>query len=40
VYYTGTPQGVGPVKPGDVLRGKCAQVGEFEIKVRAHPIGG
>src|SRR5438876_6199589 len=35
-YYTGTPQGVSPVKPGDVLRGKCDQVGEFEIKVRAH----
>jgi 2,4-diketo-3-deoxy-L-fuconate hydrolase len=40
VYYTGTPQGVGPVKPGDVLRGKCAQVGEFEITARAHQIGG
>jgi 2,4-diketo-3-deoxy-L-fuconate hydrolase len=36
VYYTGTPQGVSPVKPGDVLRGKCDQVGEFEIAVRAH----
>jgi len=36
VYYTGTPQGVSPVKPGDVLRGKCDQVGEFEIMVRAH----
>ena len=36
VYYTGTPHGVGPVKPGDVLRGKCDQIGEFEIKVRAH----
>jgi 2-keto-4-pentenoate hydratase/2-oxohepta-3-ene-1,7-dioic acid hydratase in catechol pathway len=36
VYYTGTPQGVSPVKPGDVLRGKCDKVGEFEIKVRAH----
>src|SRR5882757_2240099 len=32
VYYTGTPQGVSAVKPGDVLRGKCDQVGEFEIK--------
>ena len=39
VYYTGTPQGVSPVKPGDVLRGKCEQVGEFEIKVRAHQAG-
>ena len=36
VYYTGTPQGVSAVKPGDVLRGKCDQVGEFEIAVRAH----
>ena len=36
VYYTGTPQGVSPVKPGDVLLGKCDQVGEFEITVRAH----
>jgi 2,4-diketo-3-deoxy-L-fuconate hydrolase len=36
VYYTGTPQGVSAVKPGDVLRGKCEQVGEFEIAVRAH----
>jgi 2,4-diketo-3-deoxy-L-fuconate hydrolase len=36
VYYTGTPQGVSPVKPGDVLRGECAEVGAFEIKVRAH----
>jgi 2,4-didehydro-3-deoxy-L-rhamnonate hydrolase len=36
VYYTGTPQGVSPVKPGDVLCGKCDQVGEFEITVRAH----
>ncbi|MEA2907309.1 MAG: hypothetical protein QOC56_2469 [Alphaproteobacteria bacterium] len=38
VYYTGTPQGVSPVKPGDVLRGKCDQIGEFEIAVRAHPV--
>jgi 2-keto-4-pentenoate hydratase/2-oxohepta-3-ene-1,7-dioic acid hydratase in catechol pathway len=38
VYYTGTPQGVSPVKPGDVLRGKCDQVGEFEITVRAHQM--
>src|SRR6266436_2234877 len=36
VYYTGTPQGVSPVKPGDVLRGTCDQIGEFEIAVRAH----
>src|ERR1700733_2523917 len=40
VYYTGTPQGVSPVKPGDVLRVKSAPVGAFEIKVRAHKLGG
>jgi 2,4-diketo-3-deoxy-L-fuconate hydrolase len=40
VYYTGTPHGVSPVKPGDVLRVKSAPIGEFEIKVRAHKIGG
>ena len=36
VYYTGTPQGVAAVKPGDVLRGSCDQIGAFEIAVRAH----
>src|SRR5437762_9157173 len=36
IYYTGTPQGVAPVKPGDVLRGSCDQIGSFEIAVRAH----
>jgi 2,4-diketo-3-deoxy-L-fuconate hydrolase len=40
VYYTGTPHGVSPVKPGDVLRLKSAPIGEFEIKLRAHQIGG
>lgn len=40
VYYTGTPHGVSPVKPGDTLKIKSAPVGEFEIKVRAHQIGG
>ncbi len=39
VYYTGTPHGVSPVKPGDVLRGKADPIGEFEIKVRAHQPG-
>jgi hypothetical protein len=27
------------VKPGDVLRGHCDQVGTFEINVRAHQVG-
>src|SRR5262249_41977216 len=36
LYYTGTPHGVAPVQPGDVLRGECGPIGAFEIKVRAH----
>jgi 2-keto-4-pentenoate hydratase/2-oxohepta-3-ene-1,7-dioic acid hydratase in catechol pathway len=36
VYYTGTPEGVGPVKPGDRLSGRSAGVlGELQIDVRA-----
>ena len=36
VYYTGTPEGVGPVKPGDRLAGRSAAVlGQLEIDVRA-----
>lgn len=33
VIMTGTPQGVGPVLPGDTIRAGVAQVGEFEIRV-------
>ena len=36
VYYTGTPEGVGPVKPGDVLRARsAAPLGELQIAVRS-----
>ena len=39
VYYTGTPEGVGPVKPGDTVTLKSLpQLGELKIKVRAHEI--
>jgi 2-keto-4-pentenoate hydratase/2-oxohepta-3-ene-1,7-dioic acid hydratase in catechol pathway len=38
VYFTGSPAGVGPVKPGDVLRAQCDRIGTFEIKARAHEI--
>jgi len=31
---------VSAVKPGDVLRGACAQIGAFEIAARAHLAGG
>jgi 2-keto-4-pentenoate hydratase/2-oxohepta-3-ene-1,7-dioic acid hydratase in catechol pathway len=36
LYYTGTPHGVGPVKPGDVLKAKAPELGTLEIAVRAH----
>ena len=39
IYFTGTPEGVAPVKPGDVIRAQCAPIGELEIKVRAHQVG-
>ena len=36
VIMTGTPQGVGPVVPGDRIKAGVAQVGEFEIGVAPH----
>ena len=37
VYYTGTPEGVGPVKPGDwILCRSAPALGELKIQVRAH----
>ena len=39
LYYTGTPEGVGPVKPGDWISLKSVpQLGELKIQVRAHEI--
>jgi 2,4-diketo-3-deoxy-L-fuconate hydrolase len=38
IYFTGSPAGVGPVKPGDVLRARCDRIGTLEIKARAHEI--
>ncbi len=41
LLYTGTPKGVGPVQPGDVIRvNALPQFGELRMKVRAHRIGG
>ena len=35
VYYTGRPEGVGPVKPGDRMVGRSAAVlGELQVDVR------
>ena len=40
LLYTGTPEGVGPVKPGDVIVCRSAPaLGELIIKVRAHELG-
>ena len=33
VIMTGTPEGVGPVRPGDVLEAGIAQVGQFTIRI-------
>ena len=35
VIMTGTPEGVGPVRPGDVLEAGIEQVGEFTIHIAA-----
>lgn len=35
VMYTGSPEGVSEVKPGDELHFVCDRIGEFRIKVRA-----
>jgi 2-keto-4-pentenoate hydratase/2-oxohepta-3-ene-1,7-dioic acid hydratase in catechol pathway len=41
LLYTGTPEGVGPVKPGDVIRvNSLPALGEMKIAVRAHEIAG
>jgi len=40
LLYTGTPEGVSPVKPGDVIVCRSAPVlGELKIAVRAHEAG-
>jgi 2,4-diketo-3-deoxy-L-fuconate hydrolase len=36
VIYTGTPEGVGPVKPGDVMHIECPAIGSMDVKVRLH----
>lgn len=36
ILMTGTPEGVGPVKPGDVMRAGGDGLGEMTVKVRAY----
>ncbi len=41
LLYTGTPEGVGPVKPGDVVLCRSAPaLGELKVNIRAHQAGG
>ena len=41
LIYTGTPEGVGPVKPGDVIVCRSSPVlGELKVAVRAHDANG
>jgi 2-keto-4-pentenoate hydratase/2-oxohepta-3-ene-1,7-dioic acid hydratase in catechol pathway len=40
VLFTGTPEGVSPVKPGDVMLARIPSIGEMTVPVRAHKVGG
>jgi len=40
VLYTGTPEGVSPVQPGDIMLARIDPIGEMTVPVRAHKIGG
>ena len=33
LIFTGTPSGVGPVKPGDVMEGGIEGIGELKVRV-------
>jgi 2-keto-4-pentenoate hydratase/2-oxohepta-3-ene-1,7-dioic acid hydratase in catechol pathway len=37
VIFTGTPQGVGPIRPGDILVASCEELGEMQVAVREYP---
>jgi 2-keto-4-pentenoate hydratase/2-oxohepta-3-ene-1,7-dioic acid hydratase in catechol pathway len=36
LIFSGTPEGVGPVKPGDVITAEIERVGRFDIRVAAY----
>ena len=40
VLFTGTPEGVSPVKPGDTMVARIDPIGEMTVAVRAHKAGG
>lgn len=35
-FFTGTPSGVSPVKPGDWISASCPQIGELKIQASEH----
>ncbi|MBO9513146.1 MAG: fumarylacetoacetate hydrolase family protein [Variovorax sp.] len=35
LLFTGTPEGVGPIRPGDLLQASCAELGQMDVSVRA-----
>jgi 2-keto-4-pentenoate hydratase/2-oxohepta-3-ene-1,7-dioic acid hydratase in catechol pathway len=37
VLFTGTPSGVGPIRPGDRLAAWSDRLGSMEVHVRQHP---
>ena len=39
LIFSGTPEGVGPVKPGDLIHAGIERVGEFKIRVAADAAG-
>ncbi|MGE3862494.1 MAG: fumarylacetoacetate hydrolase family protein [Burkholderiaceae bacterium] len=38
VILTGTPEGVGGVKPGDVMRARIERIGEFDLRVASEYV--
>ena len=39
VLLTGTPEGVGPIKPGDVIRSEISRIGAMTTSVQGELIG-
>jgi 2-keto-4-pentenoate hydratase/2-oxohepta-3-ene-1,7-dioic acid hydratase in catechol pathway len=35
LIFSGTPEGVGPVKPGDTISAEIERVGRLEVRVEA-----
>ena len=35
VFFTGTPEGVSPIEPGDTIVATIERIGSMDVKVRA-----